>query len=247
MNFLENSKINVIVESNEQGYMVHLKDYPGSYTRGESENIALAKVSSEVKRYCKWAGWDIPIHTQLVVIKRCYTNARIDDGDTEVLIDFDKDKISNRCFAEYCRLAMYSAQSFQILYNSLPDKQWVDFSKQRKTFYGNTPCTAEDMIQHVDMVQEYYMSRIGIDIKISSNEFLNNRMLCLKVIEEFWSNNVTSNIFNIDNELWTLLKVLRRFIWHDLIHGKALYRLGLKITEEKTIVEDPFFFNEILL
>lgn len=69
MNFLENSKINVIVESNEQGYMVHLKDYPGSYTRGESENIALAKVSSEVKRYCKWAGWDIPIHTQPVVIK----------------------------------------------------------------------------------------------------------------------------------------------------------------------------------
>ena len=29
------------------------------------------------------------------------------------------------------------------------------------------------------------------------------------------------------DEEWTLRKVLRRFIWHDRIHGKAMYRMAL--------------------
>ena len=243
MNFSRGTIIKVIVEYNNHGYMVHLNDYLGSYTRGKSEDIALEKVSSEVERYCKWAGWDIPVNAEPLVIKHCYTNSRIDDGDTEVLLDFDKCEISDELFIEYYRLAMLSAQSLQVLYDSVLDKQWVDISKQRKTFYGDTPCTAEEMIWHVDKVQGYYMSRIGIDLMIIPNEFLHNRIVCLEVLEKLWSNNKTINEFNIDNESWTLLKLLRRFMWHELIHAQALYRLGLKIPENSIHLEDPFLFG----
>ena len=29
-------------------------------------------------------------------------------------------------------------------------------------------------------------------------------------------------------ELWSLRKVLRRFLWHDRIHAKAMYRMAIK-------------------
>lgn len=30
------------------------------------------------------------------------------------------------------------------------------------------------------------------------------------------------------NEEWSLRKVLRRFIWHDRIHAKAMYKMAVK-------------------
>lgn len=29
-------------------------------------------------------------------------------------------------------------------------------------------------------------------------------------------------------ELWSLKKVLRRFIWHDRIHAKVMYRMAVR-------------------
>lgn len=29
-----------------------------------------------------------------------------------------------------------------------------------------------------------------------------------------------------DGEEWSVPKVLRRFLWHDRIHAKAMYRMG---------------------
>jgi hypothetical protein len=30
------------------------------------------------------------------------------------------------------------------------------------------------------------------------------------------------------DELWSLRKVMRRFLWHDRIHAKAMYRMAIK-------------------
>ena len=43
------------------------------------------------------------------------------------------------------------------------------------------------------------------------------------------------------DEEWSLRKVLRRFIWHDRIHAKAMYRMALK-TFGKDAVPNDFFF-----
>jgi hypothetical protein len=58
--------------------------------------------------------------------------------------------------------------------------------------------------------------------------------------------NNNSLIFNVDGELWTLKKILRRFIWHDRIHGKAITRILEKQRQLGVIDEfnDPFHFME---
>lgn len=42
-------------------------------------------------------------------------------------------------------------------------------------------------------------------------------------------------------EEWSLRKVLRRFIWHDRIHAKAMYRMAIKTFGED--VPNVFYFR----
>ena len=42
-------------------------------------------------------------------------------------------------------------------------------------------------------------------------------------------------------EDWSLRKMLRRFIWHDRIHAKAMYRMATKLFGTENI-ENPFCF-----
>ena len=43
-------------------------------------------------------------------------------------------------------------------------------------------------------------------------------------------------------ENWPLRKVLRRFIWHDRIHAKAMYRMASKVFGA-TKIKNPFCFS----
>lgn len=43
------------------------------------------------------------------------------------------------------------------------------------------------------------------------------------------------------HELWSLRKMMRRFVWHDRIHAKAMYRMAIK-TFDKDSVENTFKF-----
>ena len=42
-------------------------------------------------------------------------------------------------------------------------------------------------------------------------------------------------------ELWSLRKVLRRFIWHDRIHARAMYRMAGKVFGAENVA-NPFCF-----
>lgn len=44
------------------------------------------------------------------------------------------------------------------------------------------------------------------------------------------------------DELWSLRKVLRRFIWHDRIHAKAMYRMAV-VAFGKESVPNIFLFE----
>ena len=56
--------------------------------------------------------------------------------------------------------------------------------------------------------------------------------------EDFLRNEVVIGSYD---EAWSLRKVLRRFIWHDRIHAKAMYRMAVK-TFGEGIVPDVFRF-----
>ena len=43
-----------------------------------------------------------------------------------------------------------------------------------------------------------------------------------------------------DGETWTIRKSLRRFLWHDRIHAKAMWRTASALWGSS--IENPFFF-----
>ena len=66
-----------------------------------------------------------------------------------------------------------------------------------------------------------------------------NGMEALEAIPDFLQLPVLEGSYD---ELWSLRKVLRRFLWHDRIHARAMYRRAKTIWGDR--IADPFRFDE---
>ena len=78
--------------------------------------------------------------------------------------------------------------------------------------------------------------------------FVTAREFCLGRLEKLYRRKNNSLNFEIDREQWTLKKVLRRFVWHDRIHGKAMTRVLEKQKQLEIIsdYEDCFGFAKVI-
>lgn len=116
--------------------------------------------------------------------------------------------------------------AFLSLYQSIPDKHKSNLTA-RKTFYGITPVTAEEMYEHTKNVNDYYWREIGVSAD-NDGTILDCRQNAFALLESqpgYLNNPVFNGSYN---EQWSLRKVMRRFIWHDRIHAKAMYRMAVQ-------------------
>lgn len=113
--------------------------------------------------------------------------------------------------------------------------------KDRRTFYGAVRRTAREMYAHTKNVNEYYFSEIGVEADNKGTVFSCRQrgITALESIDYFLSKPAVKGSYD---EEWSLRKVLRRFIWHDRIHAKAMYRMALK-TFGKVHIPDVFCFG----
>ena len=94
------------------------------------------------------------------------------------------------------------------------------------------------MYLHTKNVNSYYFGEIGVRAD-NQGSILDCRRRGFEQLEQhpdFLCNRVFEGSYG---ESWTLRKLLRRFIWHDRIHGKALYRMAARVFGE-TSVANPF-------
>ncbi len=235
--------IEAVVEYNGGGYLIHAANYVGAYVRGRTLGEATAKFPSEIRQYCKWARNeaivpDIEFETRIVQQK--LSELEICDADTDVIFDTERDGISQSEYVALKSLAIKSARDFQALYDSVPDKD-MTFLAPRKTFYGDVPRTASEMYVHTNRVTCYYGREIGVVIDNLTNIAANreNAFRCIEDTPNFLSNMVFDGSHN---EQWSLRKVIRRLMWHDRIHARAMYRIAIA-TWNRAVIENPFFFT----
>jgi hypothetical protein len=169
----------------------------------------------------------------------------VEDADNEILLEADKKMTGKEEFKRLLDLVWFSGETFSQLHTTAKLKDWVDKARIRKTFYGDNPKTIGEVFAHVNYCQCYYLSRMKI-MKEVKGDFMTLREFCLEKLEALYRKHDNSLIFEVDDELWTLKKVLRRFIWHDRIHGKAITRILEKQRQLGVIDEynDPFHFME---
>lgn len=235
-------KIQCVWEHNGNDTMLYAVNCPGAFTRGASKEESLLKMDKEIKSYSSWISKFFPEVTAIEIIQESDCDLDVRDADTDVLFDSEKEALTPEEYQRLKALALKSAADFLALYDAVPDKNY-SVAPARKTFYGQVPRTAEEMYQHTKNVNEYYFGEIGVDV---SNEgtILQCRQRGFEELEKQENFLVNPVIEGSYGENWSLRKMLRRFIWHDRIHGKAMYKMAVKIWGDE--IPDKFAVNELI-
>ena len=177
--------------------------------------------------------------TEIVIVEEKRSELTIRDADSDVLFESEQAQLTIEEYETLKTLALKSAKDFLTLYESIPDKNKAAIP-ERKTFYGRVPRTANEMYEHTKNVNTYYFAEIAVDADNDGNiyECRKRGFESLESNPDFLQNTVRKGSYGED---WSLRKVLRRFIWHDRIHAKAMYRMAIKVFGAENVV-NPFCF-----
>ena len=237
--------INCVWEHNGRDTLLYAVDFVGAYTRGETLEAAVRKMQAEICSYLKWCGKKAVTSMDIAIIEEKVSELAICDADSDVLFESEKAPLTAEEYKKLKALALKSAQDFLALYDSVPDKN-ATAAPERKTFYGQVPRTANEMYEHTKNVNTYYFAEIAVDADHDGNiyECRKRGFESLEANPDFLQNTVRKGSYGED---WSLRKVLRRFIWHDRIHARAMYRMAIKVFGAESIVNPFYFFDEGVL
>jgi hypothetical protein len=235
----------VAFETNGKGYLGYIVELPGAFIRGETEEEALKKVPREVSSYLRWLDTKPMEDYSVQVIQMHQSNLTVEDADSEILLEADKGALEEGKYKNLLDIVLHSGETFLRIYESAVFRDWVDESRIRKTFYGQNPKTIREIFEHVKRCQYYYLSRMRMEFETEEEDFRKIRPFCLQKLQDLYRQHNNLLIVAIDNEQWTLKKVLRRFIWHERIHARAIMRI-LERQRRLGVIdgyEDPLFFR----
>lgn len=232
-------KVRCIWEHKGQDTLLYAEHFVGAFTRGSSLERALQKMPAELQSYLAWKGAAVPTPIEPEIVQEKASDLDICDADSDVLFETERGALTPEEYTEGKAPALRSAKDFLCLYEAVPDKH-TSCLPPRKTFYGPVPRTAFEMYEHTKNVNGYYFGEISVDVG-NEGTILTCREKGFALLEQqpgFLENAVFTGSYQ---EQWSLRKVLRRFVWHDRIHAKAMYRMAVKTFGEGS-VPDVFRF-----
>ena len=198
-------------------------DHPGAFARGAGLQEAMEKLPGDLAAWSDWTGGAAPEFCELALAGETESGLQVRDADSDVLMSSEQAPME---WDEYERLrdmALRSAERFLTLYRSVPDPD-RSADPVRQTFYGTVPRTAREMYEHTKNVNAYYFGEIGVEAD-NDGDIVQCRRRGFELLEkqpDFLKNPVFDGSWD---ESWTLRKLLRRFIWHDRIHARAMERM----------------------
>ena len=233
-------KVNCVWEHNGDDSILYASNFVGAFSRGASKEEAVLKMPEEIRRFQLWRDETPPDDYDIVIVQEKKSDLQVRDADSDVLFATEKEPLSAEEYQYLKSLAMKSAEDFYSLYSSFPDKH-KSALPYRKTFYGSVPRTAEEMYQHTKNVNEYYFSEIGVEAD-NEGTIVSCRARGFETLESLTGYLSLETVAGSYDEQWSVRKVLRRFIWHDRIHAKAMYRMGV-LTFGADLIPDLFRFT----
>ncbi|MBQ9392716.1 MAG: hypothetical protein IJU18_01820 [Oscillospiraceae bacterium] len=219
-------KISCVWEHNGNDSILYADSFPGAFTRGASKEEAMLKMPEEIRRFRLWRNETALDDYGIEIVQEKASDLQIRDADSDVLFASEEKPLRVEEYRYLKSLALKSAEDFHALYCSFPDKH-TSAIPFRKSFYGPVPRTAEEMYQHTKNVNEYYFSEIGAEAD-NEGTIVSCRERGFKSLESIAGYLSLGVITGSYDEKWSVRKVLRRFIWHDRIHAKAMYRMGIQ-------------------
>lgn len=234
-------KVDCVFEHNGNDTLLHAIQCVGAFTRGESVEIALGKMENEIRAYLRWQGAPQPEAIEIKITQEWPTPLDVCDADSDAIFEEEKTPLTLQEYLALKALALKSAEDFLRLFEAMPDRN-RSVLLPKKTFLGFKPLTALEMYVHTRCVNSYYFGEIHVDAD-QEGTILACRQRGFDALEQ-QENFLSNPVFpGSGDEYWSLRKVLRRFIWHDRIHAKAMYRMAEKTFGEGSVPDIFRFFG----
>ena len=233
-------KLRAVWEHNGKDTLLYACDFPGAFSRGCSLAEAAVKLPGAVAAWAKWAGMPMEKMDGVEVVQDRESGLNIRDADSDVLFDSERLPLTAGEYGALKALVMKSAHDFQLLYDAIGDGHASDIP-ERTTFYGPVPRSAEEMYRHTKQVNEYYFWEIGVDAD-NEGTIAECRARGFEKLEQAEGYLQKGAVTGSYGEEWSLRKLLRRFLWHDRIHARAMYRMAVRMFGPDQI-PDPFYFE----
>ena len=238
------SELKAALEYNDRGVTLWSLAYPGAFARGETVTEAMRKLPAACRRYRLWAR--LPANAaagseEVRCTRKLKVDANLEDGFTEALFPEEKLALDMARYTSLKTLCLASARDMETLFNSIPQKDRA-LLKSRRTLYGKVPVTAREMLSHVADAQRAWAALFNVDLGEGRGLLADRKRLFAGLESQpgYLSGRVVTGP---DGEQWTLLKLFRRLLWHDALHGRALYRKAITFWQKERI-NNPFGFTK---
>ena len=216
-------KRSCVWEHNGADTILWAVEHPGAFARGAGLEEAKAKLEKDLQDWSDWTGQPVPETVEVEIVGDIACSLNVRDADSDVLLEAEKMPLDREEYELLRDMALRSAEQFLRLYASVPDPD-RSMNPVRQTFYGPVPRTAREMYEHTKNVNAYYFGEIGVEAD-NEGDIVDCRRRGFEMLEkqpDFLKNRVFEGSWD---ECWTLRKLLRRFIWHDRLHGRAMVRM----------------------
>ncbi len=234
-------KVNLGVEVDPKGQaMAWVAELPGCYARGRTAREALEKISLAVDEYCVWLRahgeeMDPPGAVEVAGVETVQVDSDLGQGLSSGLFAFDQAPVDPGVAALALRAASYARADLMSLVVGLGP------TAPSEPLEG-TARTLAQTLDHMVVTDLWYAIRLLPPNALEERAYLLSaiRDACLPAMAE-WADesaHVEPHLYpsltlpsdaeadpaQAGSEGWTGYKVLRRYVWHDRLHYRALMR-----------------------
>ncbi|MGC8488353.1 MAG: type II toxin-antitoxin system HicB family antitoxin [Clostridia bacterium] len=233
--------VHVGVEVDRMGQaMAWVAELPGCYARGRTSQEAVAKIPLAVEEYCVWLrahGEELqsPGTVEVAALESVQVESDLGLGLSSGLFSFDRQPVEQSVSALALRAASYARADLMSLVIGLGP------TAPSEPLEGTTRTLAQTL-DHLVVTDLWYAIRLLPPNALEERAYLLSaiRDACLPAMAE-WADESepatphTYPSLTLDrdvealpgesaSEAWTGYKVLRRYVWHDRLHYRALMR-----------------------
>jgi len=233
--------VNVGVEVDPKGQaMAWVAELPGCYARGRTAEEALTKIPLAVEEYCVWLrahGEEIdpPGTVEIGGVETVRVTSNLGQGLSSGLFQFDRTPVEAGVAALALRASSYARADLMSLVIGLGP------TAPSEPLEGTTRTLAETL-DHIMVTDLRYAIRLLPPTALEERAYLLTaiRDACLPAMAEWADETGSAETYDYprlgpdrdpsapageqDHEGWTGYKVLRRYVWHDRLHYRALVR-----------------------
>lgn len=199
----------------------------------------MAKLPDELRAFLRWTNTPVPAFDGAELVQEQESALQISDADSDVLFASEREPLTEAEYAALKAQVLRSAADFLTLYRSAPDEN-VSCLPVRQTFLRARAAHRERNVRA-------YQKRERLLFRGNRRRRRLRRHDLRMPAERLRGAGAARRLPAPSRQgrklrrRWSLRKVLRRFLWHDRIHAKAMYRM-LRSTFADAEIPNPFCF-----